>query len=225
MQDLCVAKPFLNNSMDAGIYILKPKIMKRMIEANKVQVGDWVGIPGLFPGLWRVYRVLIGFKEFEWNPTMPIYKPNQTFVFCHRLVNNEWKRSFSHQSCNLSLVQPLAKDEIDRVKTFLSADKKLQKAFEQYQAKQSRIDSIANIGFGGLSKEEVKSFPAQCSSMLAGRIQNGMTLLEIMEFLKVSSLDQHRHELPQQVTLQLTCVNHELRGEEFLFREYRTLNF
>jgi hypothetical protein len=196
-----------------------------MSEDNKVQVGDWIKVSALFPGIWRIYRVLTGFKNFEWNPDKPIHKASQTLVFSHRLANDGWKRSFSHQCVDLSLVQPLAADEINRVKALLSSDSKLAKAFEQYQSKQNRIDQIANISFGGLSEDGKKNFPAQCNAMLAERIQNGITLPDMVALLKENSLDQNRHELPRQVTLQLTCINHELQGEEFLFREYRTLNF
>lgn len=196
-----------------------------MTEKNKIEPGDWIRVSALFPGIWHVSRVLTGIKEFEWDPSRPIYKTNQTLLFCHRLVNDAWKRSFSYRCFDLSLAQPLAVDEIDRVKAFLLSDNKLQKAFEQYQEKQSRIDNLANISFGGLSKDEVKSFPAQCSAMLAERIQSGITLPEVKLLLQESGLDRHMQELPQQVTLQLSCVNHELQGDQFLYREYRTLNF
>jgi hypothetical protein len=196
-----------------------------MSEMIHVQPGDWVRLPQVFPGIWRVYRVLTGIKMFEWDPDRPIYKTNSTLVFCHRLVNDAWKRSFSHQSCDLSLVNSLASNEIERVEALLLSDNRLNKAFEQYQGQQRRIDMAANISFGGLSADGVKSFPAQCNAMLAGRINNGITLPEVMVLLKANGLDKHLHEIPQLVTLQLGCINHELRGSEFLFREYKTLYF
>ena len=43
--------------------------------------------------------------------------------------------------------------------------------------------------------------------------------------LRDHDLYKHMEDLPQQRTLQLASLNHELRGNEFVFKEYRVLNF
>jgi hypothetical protein len=190
-----------------------------------IKPGDWVRITPLWPGIWNVYRVLAGFKEDEWSIDEPLKPSKRILVFCHRLVNDSWKRSFAHQSCEVSLVRPADNAEKKRLNALLSSDRKLRKAFEQYQTKQNRIDLVANIGFGGLTKKETANFAKLCDEIFGDRIDAGFTIPQVLGLLREHGLEKNRHELPQQVTLQLTCINHELRSDEFVHKEYRVLPF
>jgi hypothetical protein len=186
--------------------------------------GDWVRIPDLWPGIWQVYRVLAGFNEDEWSPGVPPRKSKRVLVFSHRLVNDSWKRSFAHQCCELPLIRPLGAADQKRTEALLSSDKEMSKAFAQYQAKQNRIDLVVNIKFGGLNKKAAAGFSTLCAQMLAERIKQGVTIPEVLEILQENGLEEKRHELPQQMTLRLICVNHELRKGDFVHRDYRVLN-
>lgn len=135
------------------------------------------------------------------------------------------ERSFSHNMCELSLVRKISKAERKRVDKVLLSDSKLRKGFEQYQEKNNRIDLIANIGFGGLIKKEAVDFSNLCEQILADQIGQGMTVREVLGVLQEHGLLENMGNLPKQVTLQLTCVNHELRDDEFVCREFRTLPF
>lgn len=123
-----------------------------------VNPGDWVRVAPLWPGIWKVDRVLAGFNEVEWSLSVPPKTSNRALVFCHRIVNDSWKRSFSHQSCELSCVRPVEPEEKWRLDALLASDGKLSEAFERYCLKPDRIDLIANIGFGGLKKKEISRF-------------------------------------------------------------------
>ena len=188
-----------------------------------VKSGDWVRLTPLWPGIWKVYRILSGFKENRWSLGEPLVPSKRVIVFCHRVVNDSWKRSFSHQSCELLYVSSLEPDERNRLDALLVSDTKLQASFEKYQAKQNTIDLIANIAFGGLSKRAVASFPTLCDKMLGTRIDAGITIREVLLVLQEHGLYKHMRDLPQQVTLQLTSINHELRGDETVYRKYRVL--
>jgi hypothetical protein len=196
-----------------------------MEHTNIVKSGDWVRLTPLWPGIWRVYRVLAGFKETEWSVEVSPKKSKRVLIFCHRLVNDSWKRSFSHQTCEISYVRPVGHEERTRLNGLLSTDSKLRKTFEQYQVKQNRIDLIADIGFGGFTKTQSANFAKLCDEMLANRIQAGLTIPEVLKLLHENGLEGKIHELPQQMTLQLTCINHELRSDEFTHKEYRILPF
>lgn len=178
----------------------------------------------ILPGVWKVYRVLAGFKEDEWSPGAPLKSSKRVLVFCHRLVNDSWKRSFSHNCCEVSLVRPISMEDHKRVQAALSDDD-LRKAFEQYGKEKNRIDLIANLGFGGLSKKAAGNFAKLSHKMFADRIGQGMTMREILLVLQEHGLVENQGEIPRQVTLQFTCINHELRGDEFVHREFRTLPF
>ena len=51
----------------------------------------------------------------------------------------------------------------------------------------------------------------------------GLTMDEVLGTLREDGIETHRGKLPQQVTLQLISADHELRGDRFLYRRYRTL--
>lgn len=196
-------------------------------EKTRVKVGDWVRIPQLWPGIWQVYRVLSGFNEdvCSLDDDEPVRTTKRTLVFCHRLLNDPWNRSFSHQCCEISLVVPAATQEKQRLRKLLSSDEKLKAAFAAYKLKQNRIDSIVNIAFGGFTPKEKAGFAARCEQMLAGRIEAGLSLRQIARLLQQHGLYRRKGRLPSQCTLQLTCVNHELRGKDFVFRQWRVLDF
>ena len=148
--------------------------MRQISNSTAIKVGDWVRISPLWPGVWKVYRVLADFKEDEWSLDRPLHTSKRTIVFCHRLVNDAWKRSFAHNSCETSLVVPLDKKEMKRVRAFLS-DTKFLKAFERYQAAHNSIDLVANIALGGLEDHMLADLPNLCNRMLHERISQGLT--------------------------------------------------
>lgn len=190
-----------------------------------IRPGDWVRITPIFPGIWKVYRVVAGFKEDEWSLKEPLRTSKRVLIFCHRLVNDSWKRSFSHNMCELSLIRKISKEERKRANELLLSDSKLRKAFEQYQEKNNRLDLIANIGFGGLMQKEAADFPNLCEQIFADQIGQGMTVREVLGLLQERGLLENMGKIPQQVTLQLSSVNHELRDGEFVCRKFRTLPF
>jgi len=144
-------------------------------------------------------------------------------VFCHRIVNDSWKRSFSHQSCDASLTRTLPASEQEKIETLLAADKRLLTAFGKYQATAKTIDLVANLGFGGLDEGKARGFPNSCDKLLADRIEAGLNMDDVLTLLRSSWLDAHRHRLPQQVTLQLIARGYEVRDGRFVYRRYRSL--
>jgi hypothetical protein len=189
----------------------------------EIDTGDWIRITPLWPGIWNVYRVLAGFNENRWSLNEPLRRSEHTLVFCHRLVSDSWKRSFSHQCCDFSYVRPLDGDDRRQLDLLLSSDDKLRIAFEKYQTAHDVIDLVANISFGGMPDRSLNGFSDLCNQMLARRIGVGMTIDEVLGALREVGLDKYQRALPRQVTLQLVSVNHELRDDEFVYRRYRAL--
>ena len=163
-----------------------------------IKPGDWVRVTPLWPGIWKVYRVLSRFKEDQWSLDEPPKTSKRVIVFCHRVVNDSWKRFFSHQNCELSLVRPIGREERKRLDALLSSDNKLRKAFEQYQAKQNRIDLVANIALGGLTEEAIANLPSLCQKMLGARIDHGVTIREVLMLLQEHGLYGRMKDFPTQ---------------------------
>jgi hypothetical protein len=153
----------------------------------------------------------------------PLSPSKRTIVFCHRIINNSWRRSFSHQSCEASLTRTLSSREQEEIGALLASNKRLVAAFEKYQATTKTIDLVANLGFGELGEDEAKEFPQVCDKLLGDRIEAGLSMDDVLILLRSSWLDSHRHRLPQQVTLQLIATGHEVRDGRFVYRQYRSL--
>jgi hypothetical protein len=111
------------------------------------------------------------------------------------------------------------------MKALLSAKQKLLAAFEKYRTATKAIDLVANLGFGGLNKKQVKEFPRMCADIFADRIDAGLTMDDVLHLLHERGLDLKMNELLQQVTLQLISEGHELRDDRFVYRQFRTLRF
>jgi hypothetical protein len=190
-----------------------------------IKKDDWIRIPALWPGIWKVSRILEGFKEDRWSLSEPLKPSSRRIVFCHRIVNDSWKRSFSHQCCEASLVDSLSSSDRQKIEALLSSNRRLAVAFEKYRNKTEPMDLIANLGFGQLTEKEKENFEQVCSRILVERLQVGLTMDEVLVFLAESGLDSYRHKFPQLLTLQLASIDHELRGDRFVYRKYRLLPF
>jgi hypothetical protein len=138
-------------------------------------------------------------------------------------VNNDWKRSFKTQGCEASYLELLNPDEANKLESQLSADTRLSEAFAKYQTAPHPIDLVANIALGGMSDETVTQFPSICDEMLRQRIESGLTVNEVLQSIFERDLPKYCSVYPVQVTLQVTCVDHETRSNEFVFRKYRIL--
>jgi hypothetical protein len=194
-----------------------------MSERPKVSVDDWIRISTLWPGIWRVSRVLAGFNELRWSLDQEPFKSDRILLFCDRIVNDNWKRSFSTRSCDASYVTLLSNEESTTLESVLASDPKLKDSFDEYQATPHPLDLIANVSLGGLNEELVAHFPQICDEMLRPRIEQGVTAREVLELLQARDLIRNIAANPLRVTLQLRSVDHEVRSNEFVFKHYRTM--
>jgi hypothetical protein len=192
---------------------------------SPIEVGDWIRVPRLSPGIWRVSRTLLGFNEDRWSLSDPIVPSRRTLVFSHRMVNDSWNRSFSRLVCDATYVEPLEAAELSKVMALCATDNKLADAFEKYRSMSKPIDSVASLAFGGLSAEEIEQFPSQCKALFEDKIADGLTIFDVLSLLNTRNMDQSIRTYPLQVTLQLVPENFELRKNEFLYRRYTTLHW
>lgn len=123
----------------------------------------------------------------------------------------------------MSLARLLPANERTRAESLLSSDGPLRKAFENYESKNNSLDSIVNVGFGAFTRESASNFKNICDKMLADRIGEGVTLREMLLLSREHGLEPFRGGTPQEVTLQITSINHELRDGEFVYRRYKLL--
>lgn len=129
-------------------------------------------------------------------------------------------------NCALSMAKltlALSAREQKKLETLLSSDMRLVAAFEWYQSQAKTIDLVANLGFGGLSEDQAGGFSKLCDKLIADRIEAGLTMDDVLTLFRSSGPDSHLHRLPQQVSLQLIALGHEVQEGRFVYRRYRNV--
>jgi|SRR5580658_7563842 hypothetical protein len=185
--------------------------------------GAWIRVKALWPGIWKVSRVISGFNEIQWNLDAAPVRSTRTLIFIDRIVNDKLKRSFRSNCCEVSYASLLNESELEQLETLLASDSALRESFAKYQSTPHPLDLIANISLGAMSDELAGRFPSICDEIFGPCIEQGMTIPEVLPKLAERDLIQYKSKNPARVTLQLTCLDRELRSSDFVFRRYRTL--
>src|SRR5260370_33390749 len=107
---------------------------RRIAGVTSIQTGDWIRIPSLWPGIWKVYRVLSGFTEDRWSLDEELRPPGRCLLFCYRIVNDSWRRPFFHQCCDKMLSRAVLSGDRKRVEELLLSEMNVSRACETYQA-------------------------------------------------------------------------------------------
>ena len=188
-----------------------------------LKVGDWVRSYSM--GIWRVWRVLSGFNELRFSLDAPKLSSSRTLVFSHRVVNNSWKRSFSKECAEASLVSRISADEQSRIEDLLESNTQLKKAFDKYRAENSTLDLVVNVSLGQLPGADRERLKAACDLHLGSSTESGLTMDEVLAALRKAGYDECIGKIPTNATVQLVSVDHEVRDHEFLLRYKRLLNF
>jgi hypothetical protein len=195
---------------------------------DSVKVGDWVRSYSV--GIWRVWRVLSGFNELRFSLDAPKSPSSRTLIFSHRLVNTSWKRSFSMECAEASLVSWISPDEESRVQQLLESNTPLKKAFEKYRAENSTLDLVVNVSLGQIPGSDRERLRAACDLHLGAThldtsIENGLTMDEVLIALRNAGYYDCIGKTPITATVRLISVNHEVRDHEFLLRYKRVVDF
>lgn len=190
---------------------------------ESVKVGDWVHSYSM--GIWRIWRLLSGFNELRFSLDAPKNISSRTLVFSSRLVNTSWKRSFSTECAELSLVRRISPDEESRTQELLQSNSSLRNAFEKYQAKNSSLDLVVNVSLGHIPGSDREHLRAACSHLLGDSARNGLTMDEVLFALRDAGYYDCIGKTPIDGTLQLISVGHEVRDREFIMRYSRVLDF
>ena len=180
-------------------------------------VGDWV--KSYSQGIWRVERIITDYYEFRYSLDEPKIKSNKTLFVVKRLVNKNWKRSFSMESCDSVFIHDLSEEEKVTLHSFIRANEKTMKDFEKYT---KDVGCLLNISFS-FSNEDGLDFDAITHDLF--RDMKEMTCDDIIRKLQKSQLNKYLHKLPHNKTIQFVCCGEEMRNSEFIFRSYNILNF
>jgi hypothetical protein len=188
-----------------------------------LKVGDWVHSYSM--GIWRVWRVLSGFNELRFSLEAPKFISPRTLVFSHRLVNTSWKRSFSTECAEISLVSRISPDDESRIQELLRSNPSLSRAFEKYQAKNDALDLVVNVSLGHIPGADRERLRAACARYLGASGQAGLTMDEVLVALQSAGYYDCIGKTPIEATVQLISTGHEVWEREFILRYSRVLDF
>jgi hypothetical protein len=104
----------------------------------------------------------------------------------------------------------------------LEKNPKLYKEFTCYKPKP--IHLISNLYFSIADPMTFNDFEAICKNQFSG-IANGFEHDKIIEVLEKNELMQYFNKPQLNATLQFECKDHEVINTEFIFREFRILNY
>ena len=188
-----------------------------------VKAGDWVRSYSM--GIWRVWRVLSGFNELRFSLDAPKSQSSRTLVFSHRLVNTSWKKSFSRECAEASLVRRISPEEESRIQELLESHTPLKKAFDKYRAENTTLDLVVNLSLGQIPGSDRERLRAACDLHLGASVENGLPMDEVLAALRNAGYYDCIGKTPTNATVQLISVDHEVRDREFLLRYKRVLDF
>jgi hypothetical protein len=191
-------------------------------EARELEVGDWVRT-ALWPGIWNVYRAERDFFADRWDLKEPKVRSPGMLVFLRRIVTDTGKARFDAQVADESWVTKLDDDDQKWLEGLLREQPGLAAAFESYVP--PPIDLVTNMSFGLPRDFSFDRFTDECERLLAGKIEAGLSLDEVLALFERSELNRYRDELPETATLQLVSPNHLRRGDEFVHTHFETLAF
>jgi len=140
-------------------------------------------------------------------------------------VNSSWKRSFSIECAEASLVNRISPDEESRIEELLESNPQLKKAFEKYRAEHGTLDLVVNVSLGQFPGSDRERLKAACALHLGASIENGLTMGEVLAALRNAGYYDYIGKTPRNATVQLISVDHEVRDNEFLLRYKRVLDF
>lgn len=181
------------------------------------KVGDWVKSHS--QGIWRIERIITDFFETRYSMDEPKIKSNRTLCIVKRLVNDKWRRSFSMEVCSSVFINKLSNEEKETLDNFIRSNEKIMKDFEKYQ---KNIDLVLNIGFS-FNDEDKLNFDSITNNLFEDN--KGLTSDDILNIIGKSELSKYIFRIPQNKTIQFISNNHEISDSEFIFKEYRILNF
>lgn len=178
-------------------------------------VGDW--IHSYSPGIWQVFRIIEGVQKARFRLDERKQTRRQPIIFCRRLLDASWSPSFAGETCDPAVVHPLTDDERAKLDDFISKNPDVADQFFAYEPR--NLDCALGLTLSlpeGIGKADLENLVRQAFGDLSDR---GLTNDEILHRLAASPIAAWVSQRMINATLRLICKNHELRENEYVFRE------
>lgn len=184
-----------------------------------VATGDWVYSDS--PGIWRVVRVVQDIQKLRFSLQDRKRVDRRRLVFCKRIVDESWRPAVSVEVASDAFVHPLSGDDRRRLGEYVAANPQVLNDFEAFEptmldhAMDLPLNVPASVGRQGIQRliEEV----------FAGIKDGGVTNDEILQRIAQSDLERYAARTIRNATLRFLSKEHEIRNNEYVFREVQLL--
>ena len=188
-------------------------------QTTPLTVGDWVH--SYSPGVWQIFRILEGVQKtrFTLNERKKMHR--QPIIFCKRFLDDSWSPSFTAETCDPAVVQPLSGDERAKVEEFITKNPDVASQFYAYEPRD--LDCAMGLMLSlppGVGKADLESMVKEAFADIG---EKGLTNDEVLQRLAASSLGGYVSQRMINATLRFICKDHELRGNEYVFREAQVI--
>lgn len=178
-----------------------------------IDIGDWVYSDS--PGIWRVYRVVQGVHRPRFS-LQERKRINRTrIIFCKRFVDKSWKPAFIAELP--IFVHPLSDDDREHLEQFIAENPRILQDFEAFQPEQ--LDFVLNWPLNVPDSVGRDDIHRLVHDVFTGIGEHGLTNEEILQRITVSQLAQYVSSGMSNATLQFLCKDHELRDNEYVYRD------
>ena len=181
--------------------------------------GEWVGSAS--PGLWKVVRVLKGFKKLRFDLSESVRADRRQLVLCKRLLNEDWRPAYLAEFVNGDFIRPLSTADRVRLRQFIADNPLVMKEFDEWEPKTKdfAMDLPLEVPVT-VTKEAVRRL---ASSVFSDISIQGFTNDQILTRIAASDLSRFSTRGARNATLRFLSNEHELRNNEFVFRKCEVL--
>lgn len=181
---------------------------------NDVKLYDWVYSES--PGIWRVYRIIKEAKRFRFNRQERQKISKQPLIFVKRLVDRSWNAAYSNEMATDTFVRALPETDRQRLDEWMRKNPDLVKNFEAFNP--APINLAVNLPLYVPDQCEKEPLRLLIGEVFAD-IAEGLTNDTILERIGAGGLAGYAPKNVRNATLRFISKDHEVRDNEYVFRE------
>jgi hypothetical protein len=183
-----------------------------------VKLNDWVYSES--PGIWRVYRVIRDVRRFRFNRQERQKISKQPLIFVKRLVDRSWNAAYSNEVATETFARALSESDRQRLDEWIRKNPDLVKSFEAFDT--APMNLAVNLALYVPDQCEKEHLQRLIGEVFAD-IAEGLTNDTIRERIAAGDLAGYTPRNVRNATLQFISKDHEVRNNEYVFREVQLL--
>lgn len=189
------------------------------MDNTSVATGDWVYSES--PGIWRVERILQDIQKLRFSLQDRKRVDRRRLVLCKRIVDESWRPTFSAEVVSDAFVHPLPGDDLRRLDEYVASNQQVLKEFEAFEPTMN--DHVMDLPLNVPASVGRQGIQRLIEEVFAGIADGGVTNDEILQRIAQSDLERYATRTIRNATMRFFSKGHEIRHNEYVFREVQLL--